>query len=100
MALGAKIPNTQTDPMYYMPDRNQTSFNPTPSSSNEIASIISSLENKSCHVNTIPIYIYIYIYKKNHLIAPIISNIFNESILQGRFPTALKIARITPIYKK
>ena len=82
--------------MYYMPDRNQTNFNPSPSSSNEVASIISSLENKSCHVNTIPIYIY---KKINHLIAPIISNIFNESILQGRFPSALKIARITPIYK-
>ena len=88
--------------MYYMPDRNQTNFNPTPSSGNEVASIITSLENKSCHVNTIPIYIYIYIYiytqKINHLIAPIISNIFNESILQGRFSTALKIARITPMH--
>ena len=94
--LNSIIPQTQTDPLNYMTEQITESFNPPPATVNEVTKIIESLNNKPSNVNTIPIFIYKRI---AIVIAPIICDIFNDSLAYGVFPEMLKIARISPLYK-
>ena len=94
--LDADIPMTNTDPMCYMPDPVPESFIPSPTSTEEIENLICSLSDKPCHINNIPIFI---IKKLSHIIAPVICDIFTDSIRTGTFPSILKIARIMPLHK-
>ena len=94
--LDSEIPITNKDPLDYIPDPITASFNPSPATSDEIINIIMSLKDKPSHVNSIPIFIY---KKLAHIIAPIICDIFNSSVAEGQFPSCLKVARITPLYK-
>ena len=65
-------------------------------SEDEVIKIIGSLENKSARLDSIPVFIYKNI---NEVIAPIICDLFNSSIMEGNFPEILKIAEILPIHK-
>ena len=94
--LDASIPQTNTDPMSFMPDPIPQSFVLNPSTNQEVDALIKSLPNKSSHINNIPVFIY---KRLSSLISPIISDIFNCAVSAGQFPTILKRAKITPIYK-
>ena len=94
--LNEKIPNSNTDPMKYMPPRQCQSFFASPASVAETKKLIMSLPNKGFNKNSIPIFIY---KKIVDFIAPLLCNLLNRSVLEGRFPAILKIARVTPIHK-
>lgn len=94
--LDTDIPRTTTDPLSFMPDPVTTDFSPSPATDDEVIKVIDDLKDKPCNVNNIPICIF----KRNAIhIAPVISDIFNTSLIEGTFPTALKLARIIPIHK-
>ena len=94
--LDRSIPLSRADPMSYLPPRDNSSFFAFPTTPTEVQKIITSLPNKSCNVNTVPVFIY----KKLSLyLSPIICNIFNTSVREGIFPDICKIARVVPIHK-
>ena len=94
--LDSDIPICNTDPLDYMPDPLNTSFSPQPATCREVEDVILALKDKPCHVDSIPVFIF---KKLAHLISPIICDIFNSSVVEGHFPSCLKIARITPLHK-
>ena len=94
--LDNRIPQSQADPMSYMLPRITSSFFATPAYVNEVISIIKTLPNKNCGIDSIPILIY---KKLSPFLAPIICDIFNKSVSEGIFPNILKLARIIPITK-
>ena len=61
----------------------------------EIVKIISDFKNGKA--SDIPIVI---IKKTANLISVPLARLFNNSLREGVFPTALKIGKVTPIYKK
>ena len=63
----------------------------------ELDKIISNLKVVRSDLNTIPITLFKQI--RQHILYPL-KKIINLSFVKGTFPEALKIARITPIYKK
>ena len=80
----------------YMPPRSRESFFVAPSTAAERKKVIMSLPNKGFNRNTIPVYIFKSI---SDYISPLLSNLFNMSVTDDRFPDILKIARVTPIHK-
>jgi len=72
------------------------SFYFSPVSEISVCKIISSLKNKSCHLNEIPISILM---KLSKLISPILSALINFSFVSGKFPKLLKTARVVPVFK-
>ena len=94
--LDEKIPPTDTDPLYYMPDRIPATFSPLPATPPELIKLIKAFKDKPCHVINIPVFIFKLL--SSH-IAPIICDIFNCAITEGVFPAVLKLARILPLHK-
>ena len=62
----------------------------------EVSKIIAALANKNSRLDTIPVYIYKFL---SVILSPIICELFNSSLLEGKFPSVLKMADITPIHK-
>lgn len=99
------IPNTLSESIisnnipfeHYLRDAipEQPIFNPT--DSNEVKSIINDLKN-SCSTgwDNIPTNVIKAI---SGTIVPSLTQLINKSLMQGVFPDALKIAKISPIYK-
>ena len=80
--LDRSIPLSQADPMSYMPPRVNSSFFAFPTTPTEVQKIIMSLPNKSCNVNTVPVFIY----KKNsHYIYRQLYAIFLIRLLEREF---------------
>ena len=63
----------------------------------ELDKIISQLKNVRSDVNTVPVALF---KRVRHLLVQPLKQILNLSFVEGTFPEALKIARITPIHKK
>ena len=82
--------------MDYLPDALPHQFTPQPATNDEIIDIISSIQNKPCPVNSVPIYV---LKKVATIIASLLCDIFNCAIREGTFPDSLKLARVRPIYK-
>jgi len=94
--IDANIPQTQQCPLEYMNSQTPNSFFVQPITSHSVSKIIHKLQNKSCDLQTIPIFIYKHC---REIISPVIANLFNLSISQGTFPNCLKNAKIVPIFK-
>lgn len=74
------------------------SFFCTPTSSEEVLSIINTLHNnKSPGVDGVSPYV---VKRVGHLISPVLSHIINSSIETGSFPSELKVALVVPLHKK
>ena len=70
----------------------------TPTTEQEIIMQLNILNpNKSTTVNDIPIK---FIKLSTCVIAPILTPLYNRCLSEGNFPQVLKVAQITPIYKK
>ena len=70
----------------------------TPTSPLEVQNVISSFrKNKSLGPNSIPSSFLCLIADE---ISPLISKLINLSFETGQFPTAMKLAKITPVHKK
>ena len=94
--LDKSIPSSNVDPLHFLPEPIINSFFVNPATPAEINCIIMSLEDKSCALDVVPVFVY---KKFSHCLSPIICDIFNSSITEGVFPDIFKIARISPIYK-
>ena len=94
--LASGIPNNNINPLSYMGERIINSFIFSESTSNEVIKVIKNFKNKKSTLNNIPIFI---LKKVSHIIAPLISELFNDSIKCGTFPETLKVGRVIPIHK-
>lgn len=94
--LDSRIPVTDIDPVSYMSPAISDSVYVTPSTPSDVSRIISSLALKGCDSSSIPSYVYKSL---SSVLSPIISNLFNQSVQLGVFPSCLKIARVVPIHK-
>ena len=94
--LDENIPRTDTDPLHFMPDQLPETFTPAPATTDEIVKLIKSFKDRPCNINNIPVFIYktVALY-----IAPVICDIFNCTLSEGKFPSILKLARILPLHK-
>ena len=79
-----------------MGERQINSFIFSETSATEVLSIINKFKNKKTTMNNIPIFV---LKKIAHIIAPLLSDLFNDSIKYGTFPEKLKIGRVIPIHK-
>ena len=79
----------------FMPKRNLKSIFLYDCTENEIANIISELENGKA--SDFPIKI---IKRSSHVLSPALACHYNYLMTTGKFPDELKIGRISPIYKK
>ena len=82
--------------MAYMGDRTPNSFVFRETDCFEISNIIDNFKNKRTTINNIPISI---IKKISPTITPLLTELFNESILYGKFPNKLKTGRVIPLHK-
>ena len=79
----------------YLPKSNSSSIYLNECSAEEVANIISELENGKA--SDIPVHVVKAVTNK---ISPILSILYNECMEKGIFPDDLKIGRISPIFKK
>ena len=89
--LIARIPTFEQ----FLPPINSNSIHLSDCSSDEIENIISGLQNGKS--SDIPISV---IKKTSTIISPFLEKLFNHSMKEGVFPSELKMAKVTPIYKK
>ena len=101
--IGHKMAESISEPPQKLPisqlhTYSANSFFMFPSSTDEIAQLIESLNDKKT-VRSNDVETRFIKYSKS-IILPIISDLFNLCVNKGVFPNCLKIAEIIPIYKK
>ena len=94
--LTSQLPNTPTNPVDFLRNRNPNTFVFIPASDKEIEDVISDLKDNGAGVNKISNSVLKYVSKE---LTPILSKIVNICINQGYFPHELKKGCITPIFK-
>ena len=95
--LNSKIPPAEDDPMDFMRGNYPNSMEVPPVNLQDVIKVVKSLKKKKCHIDDFAPFII----KENiHLLAQPISYLFNQSTSSGKFPKALKFARIIPLHKK
>lgn len=94
--LDKQIPVGGRSPLSYMSPSLPQSFFASPSTHLEVERTISSFKIKNSFPGDVPIYIFKAL---SEILSPIISELFNESLLCGSFPDCLKIARVIPLFK-
>ena len=99
--IGTNLANTiagnVTDPLTYLGPRCVNSFSFMGTTPQEVFNIIKRFKNKKSSINNIPIIVF---KKISHIISPMLSELFNESIDTGIFPDKLKIGRVVPLFKE
>ena len=92
------IPSNSTSPIDFMPPKVADNFEFTPITSKEIEKVIDNLNGKKA---TGPYSIPISLLKlTKHLISKPLEVIFNTSLTSGIVPDNLKLASISPVFKK
>ena len=94
--INSALPISNNSPLNYMGRRVPESFFCLPASEEEISRVIASFENKGCNINKIPVYIYKHVLP---VISPVIADLFNCSIAEGRFSDCLKEGTVVPLHK-
>ena len=96
--LRQQIPINVRDPLSFFDDTDEKEsairfYESTP---DEVRMLNSKFSNKGSPFDEIPISI---IKKMSHILAPVISKLFNMSIMEGIFSSCSKIGRVIPIFK-
>ena len=94
--LDSYLPTSDSSPFDNI-SRNPNSFYIFPVTEYECQDIVSKLKCVKCNLDEIPVNIFKIIFP---YIATIFSKLVNKSFEFGIFPDALKLARITPIFKQ
>ena len=96
--LASKLPRTSAHFSDYLKNPNCDSFFHKKASETEVGNQVQDLnENKSVGIDGIPPKLLKW---AKALIVPILTKIFNKCICEGVYPDALKLARVTPVYKE
>ena len=95
-SLDSKIPRTNQSPLVYVSINRMSSFFINSVSSREISQIILGLKNASGNTNEIPVRLLKHVHS---LLSVPVAKLVNKSFLSGVFPSALKVARVVPIFK-
>ena len=95
--LDSKLPASHMSPDDFLRGEFRTQMDVPNVSINVVFKVIKSLVNKKSSIYD---FSPIIIKENMHLIAHPLSKLFNQSIHSGKFPQILKLARITPLYKK
>ena len=91
------LPRSDFSPLTYMNASSTRSFFLFPVTETECIKLISTLKLTKTNIHHIPVKIFISL--KNYFAYPL-TKLINHSFQTGTFPNDLKIARITPIFKK
>ena len=95
--LASQLPTANQSILKCMGPRNSSSIKFDESDTEEIINIVLDFENKNFTGNDkIPAIILKWVI---HLIAPILTIIFNKCINIGVYPESLKIGKVTPLFK-
>ena len=94
--MDGNIPTSNKDPLDYVRE-NAFSLVLSPVTIVECVSVIKNLNNTKTDLDTFPV---VFLKTFADILAPIISEMVNNSFLTGNFPSCLKTACIIPIYKK
>ena len=62
----------------------------------EVEKVIHSLKNKPCNIRCLPISALTSV---AHIVAPILTVLFNKSISLGIFPDSMIVTRVVPLHK-
>jgi hypothetical protein len=81
----------------YIPHASNTQFSIVPVHVSTVTKAVLSLKKTSIGPNSIPCYILRHIYAK---VAEKITPLINNSFTSSNFPSSLKVAKVTPIFKK
>ena len=95
--LASNIPPPSIDPISLIGVPTCQSIMISPCSVSEVMKIVSSFPLKHGSLSDIPIFVYKQL---SSSIAPLIADIFDQSVSCGKFPNVLKLARIVPLHKK
>ena len=79
----------------YMPPSTPNSIYLQHCTEDEVGQIIKELENSKSR--NFPIRV---IKKLSHILTPVLTAHFNRAMMEGTFPSILKLGKITPVYKK
>ena len=94
--LDVKIPQSSHDPLAWIPS-NDSTFNLSPASSEEISAVINNLKNTKSGLDVLPVKTF----KENiNTLKPVMLSIVNQCFSTGCFPRVLKLGIVTPIFKK
>ena len=96
--LENQIPVGNICPATYLPPSVQHSFFVTPATAiTDIEVAVKSLKSRTGAIGEMPVFVYkMY----SSILSPIITELYNESISTGVYPTILKEAKIVPVHKK
>ena len=95
--LAESVPPTNTDPLSFVKNNHISSFYLYPIRELECMKIIMNLKNTKEGINNIPVTMF---KRFSGVYVGVLCNIINLSFRTGTFPDILKIARITPVFKK
>lgn len=94
--LAVNIPNTEIDPLSYIPSTLQESIYISKVECIEVERIIQSMRNASAGYDGIHIKVVKNSYKE--ILEPL-THVMNLSITQGFVPDCMKVAKVVPLYK-
>ena len=86
---------SQIDPLSYI-DESKNCITDIPVTVNDVKAIVSQLNNSTAGPDDLPASIMKQV--SNECCIPL-TNLFNLSVLQGDFPSEMKLAKVLPIYK-
>ena len=95
--LDSALPQTSADPLEYLLTNVSSSMFLNPVTHEECENLIGNLNNVRTDMSSISVNV---LKTHKYQLAPIISSAINFSFSVGEFPDILKVATITPIYKK
>lgn len=95
--LNNNLPPPTTDPLHFLTGDYPTSMAVPTVYPQDIARVINSLKNKKSNVQELSVSI---IKNNSYYFAIPLSMLFNQSIINGKFPQRLKHATVIPIHKK
>ena len=94
--LDSNIPLSEISPLSYVTPNIQSSFLCYPVRENKVVDIVQNVKNTAVSINEVPVRLLKAV---KSVVATPITRLINNSISEGKFPDALKRAKIVSIFK-
>ena len=96
LRLEENLPATNSSPVHFLTDRVEDTLNFNLVTEDECHVLISKLKLTKCDIDTIPVHIF---KKVSVYLVPPLTKLINSSFATRCFPDALKVAKLSPIFK-